>query len=96
MAAHSLQRQHAHDRTHRRQESLAENPDYDIPRELPFKGEKWVEELEKVFDRLQEEWELKQLDAETADQDGPYHARAGNVSLHLSLVCWPATISASP
>ena len=55
-----------------------------------------MEELEKVFDRLQEEWELKQLDAETADQDGPYHARAGNVSLHLSLVCWPASISASP
>ncbi len=53
----------------------------------PFKGEKWVEELEKVFDRLQEEWELKQLDAVTADPDGPYHARAGTVTLHLFPSC---------
>jgi len=59
------------------QESLAANEDYDIPPDPPFKGEAWVEELERVFDRLQEEWEAKQMDGSTAQADGSYHPRSG-------------------
>lgn len=56
---------------------LQENLNYELPPDPPFRGRKWVEELEAVFDRLQAEWEEKQMDGETAQSDGPYHARQG-------------------
>lgn len=56
---------------------LYESATYDLPPDPPFKGVEWVEELEKVFDRMQAEWEEKQMDASTAQADGPYHPRQG-------------------
>jgi hypothetical protein len=67
---------------------MAENTEYEIPPDPPFKGVKWVAELERVFNRLQNEWELEQLNETTACPDGPYHPRAGsfhkNPALDLS------------
>ena len=56
---------------------LHENLEWNLPLEPPFKGKEWIGELEKVFDRLQLEWEEKQHDPSTADPSGPYHPRAG-------------------
>ena len=57
---------------------LAENTEYEIPAEPPFKGEAWVTELSNVFDRLHNEWEMAQLNGSTAQLDGPYHPRTGS------------------
>jgi hypothetical protein len=67
---------------------MHENPEYDIPVDPPFKGEAWVEELEKVFDRLQNEWEAGQMNSETAQSDGPYHPRSGSMLLAFLDVCF--------